>query len=170
MISDVKSILGEILPPMTSWRRVMWQRGTKEPLQTRFAAMHAGGTDGPAEQFRGHAAQYLLREEGWLVGERRSSGRRKYYLSNLPPDVGLLRLAALIATLVVRAGVPAVMKMIAFMRQQKRHTRTFGRTSQLNKRNLGVDDDWHCGSWLMCRHAGQRLWRTRCSTATSRAF
>ena len=28
-------------------------------------------------------------EEAWLVGERRVSGERKYYLSSLPPDANL---------------------------------------------------------------------------------
>ena len=35
-------------------------------------------------------------EEAWLVGERRASGERKYYLSNLPPDANLKTLAAAI--------------------------------------------------------------------------
>jgi SRSO17 transposase len=35
-------------------------------------------------------------EEAWLVGERRASGERKYYLSNLPPDASLKTLAAAI--------------------------------------------------------------------------
>src|SRR4029078_9034067 len=30
----------------------------------------------------------------WLVGERRSTGERKYYVSNLPADAPLKRLAA----------------------------------------------------------------------------
>jgi SRSO17 transposase len=33
-------------------------------------------------------------EEAWLVGERRASGERKYYLSNLPADDDLKTLAA----------------------------------------------------------------------------
>jgi len=35
-------------------------------------------------------------EEAWLVGEWRSSGERKYYLSNLPAGVSLRKLAAAI--------------------------------------------------------------------------
>jgi SRSO17 transposase len=35
-------------------------------------------------------------EEVWLVGERRASGERKYYLSNLPAVVSLKTLAAAI--------------------------------------------------------------------------
>ena len=33
-------------------------------------------------------------EEAWLIGERRSSGERKYYLSNLPVDTTLKVLAS----------------------------------------------------------------------------
>ncbi len=35
-------------------------------------------------------------EEVWLVGERRSTGEQKYYLSNLPPETSLKTLAATI--------------------------------------------------------------------------
>ncbi len=35
-------------------------------------------------------------EEVWLVGERRSTGEQKYYLSNLPPETTLKTLAATI--------------------------------------------------------------------------
>jgi hypothetical protein len=35
-------------------------------------------------------------EEAWLVGERRASGKRKYYLTNLPPRTSLRKLAATI--------------------------------------------------------------------------
>jgi SRSO17 transposase len=41
-------------------------------------------------------AQHLPGEEVWLVGEQRSSGERKYYLSNLPVDADLKSLAATI--------------------------------------------------------------------------
>jgi SRSO17 transposase len=35
-------------------------------------------------------------EEVWLVGERRSPGEQKYYVSNLPADANLKALAATI--------------------------------------------------------------------------
>ena len=41
-------------------------------------------------------AQHLPGEEVWLVGEQRSSGERKYYLANLPPDADLKRLAGVV--------------------------------------------------------------------------
>ena len=40
--------------------------------------------------------QHLPGEEAWLVGERRVSGERKYYLSNLPAEANLKALAATI--------------------------------------------------------------------------
>jgi SRSO17 transposase len=41
-------------------------------------------------------AQHLPGEEVWVVGESRTSGERKYYLSNLPADTSLKQLAAAI--------------------------------------------------------------------------
>lgn len=40
--------------------------------------------------------QAMPGEEVWLVGERRSSGERKNYASNFPPDTPLRQLAATI--------------------------------------------------------------------------
>jgi SRSO17 transposase len=96
LIPDQESTSAEALLAKTSWRRITWRRGTKGPLRARFAAMRVQVADGPAVQLRGHAAQHLPGEEVWLVGEHRSSGERKYYLSNLPPDTSLKRLASVI--------------------------------------------------------------------------
>jgi SRSO17 transposase len=41
-------------------------------------------------------AQHLPGEEVWLVGEHRSTGERKYYLSNLPADTPINGLAGAI--------------------------------------------------------------------------
>ncbi len=40
--------------------------------------------------------QCMPGEEVWLVGERRSTGEQKYYVSNLPADTSLRTLAATI--------------------------------------------------------------------------
>jgi SRSO17 transposase len=40
--------------------------------------------------------QCMPGDEVWLVGERRSTGEQKYYLSNLPADASLKTLAATI--------------------------------------------------------------------------
>jgi SRSO17 transposase len=76
------------------WRQVTWRRGTKGPLQAKFAAVRVA--DGLAVYLRGHANQHLPGDEVWLVGEHRSSVERKYYPSNLSPDTPLKRLASLI--------------------------------------------------------------------------
>jgi SRSO17 transposase len=41
-------------------------------------------------------AQHLPGEEVWLIGEHRSTGERKYYLSNLPANTALKHLAGAI--------------------------------------------------------------------------
>jgi SRSO17 transposase len=74
------------------WRRISWRRGTKGPLAAEFAAVRVRPADGA--QLRN--GRHLPGEEVWLVGERRPSGERKYYLANLPADVTLEVLAATI--------------------------------------------------------------------------
>jgi SRSO17 transposase len=96
LVPDAEAVSAEAMLANTSWRRITWRRGTKGPLRARFAAMRVRVADGPAVQLRGHAAQHLPGDEVWLVGEHRSSGERKYYLSNLPPDTTLKQLASLI--------------------------------------------------------------------------
>jgi SRSO17 transposase len=75
-----------------AFRTLSWRAGTKGPLRAEFAAVRVRVADGPVAA-RG---RHLPGEEAWLVGEHRASGERKYYLSNLPPDTTLERLAALI--------------------------------------------------------------------------
>jgi SRSO17 transposase len=74
------------------WRRVAWRRGTKGPLAAEFAALRVRPAEG--EQLRN--GRHSPGDEVWLVGERRVSGERKYYLSNLPAGTPLETLAALI--------------------------------------------------------------------------
>src|SRR4051795_5163265 len=75
-----------------AFRAVSWRTGTKGPLEAEFAALRVRVADGPAVA----GGRHLPGDEAWLVGERRASGERKYYLSNLPPDATLETLAALI--------------------------------------------------------------------------
>lgn len=63
-----------------AWRRVTWRQGTKGRLAARFAVTRVRVADGPTWGNNRH----LPGAEAWLVGERRSSGERKHYLSNLP--------------------------------------------------------------------------------------
>ncbi len=75
-----------------AFRAVSWRTGTKGPLEAEFAALRVRVADGPAVA----GGRHLPGDEAWLVGERRASGERKYYLSNLPPEATLEALAALI--------------------------------------------------------------------------
>ena len=75
-----------------SWRRVAWRQGTKGALAARFAATRVRVGDGAIWANNRH----LPGDEVWLVGEWRSSGERKYHLSNLDPGTSLRVLASTI--------------------------------------------------------------------------
>jgi SRSO17 transposase len=75
-----------------AFRAVSWRTGTKGPLKAEFAALRVRVADGPATT----GGRHLPGDEAWLVGEHRTSGERKYHLSNLPADATLEELAALI--------------------------------------------------------------------------
>jgi len=72
------------------WRRVNWRRGTKGPLVAEFAALRVRPAEG--EQLRN--GRHPPGGEVWLIGEHRTTGERKYHLSNPPADVTLEELAA----------------------------------------------------------------------------
>jgi SRSO17 transposase len=74
------------------WRRITWRQGTKGALAARFAAVRVRVADGPTVR----EGKHLPGEEAWLIGEWRSSGERKYYLSNQPLRTPLRTLAATI--------------------------------------------------------------------------
>ena len=78
------------------WRKVSWRRGTKGKLSARFAAVRVLVADGPPQRIHDMGAQHLPGEEVWLVGEHRTTGERKYYLSNLPADTPIKQLAGAI--------------------------------------------------------------------------
>src|SRR5919112_2261436 len=96
LVPDEDSLAAEALLAKGAWRRITWRHGTKGPLRAKFAAVRVRVADGPAVRLQGRTGQHLPGDEVWLVGEHRSSGERKYYLSNLPPDTPLKRLGALI--------------------------------------------------------------------------
>jgi SRSO17 transposase len=95
-IPDQLSAPAEDVLAGARWRRVHWRKGTKGPLSASFAAVRVRIADGPPQRIHDKGAQHMPGEEAWLVGERRATGERKYYLSNLPADVGLRTLAATI--------------------------------------------------------------------------
>jgi SRSO17 transposase len=96
LIPDQEAIAAEAMLAKASWRRIAWRRGTKGPLKAKFAAVRVWVADGPEVRLQGRTGQHLPGDEVWLVGERRRSGERKYYLSNLPSDTALKQLASLI--------------------------------------------------------------------------
>ena len=74
------------------WRPIRWRQGTKGPLTASFAARRVRMAEGPQSEI-GHR---LPGDELWLVGERRSSGERRYYLASHPAETPLQTLAATI--------------------------------------------------------------------------
>ena len=73
-------------------RSIRWRRGAKGDLRARFASTRVRVADG-AKRSRG---QRQPGEEVWLIGEQRSGGVKKYYLSNLPATATRRQLAATI--------------------------------------------------------------------------
>jgi SRSO17 transposase len=95
-IPDQLSVAAEAMLTKAKWRKVSWRRGVKGPLTARFAALRIRIADGKPQRILDKGQQHMPGEEAWLIGEWRSSGERKYYLSNLPAETGLRRLAAAI--------------------------------------------------------------------------
>ncbi len=75
-----------------AFHTISWRTGTKGPLKAAFAARRVRVADGPVAA----AGQHLPGDEAWLVGEHRTTGERKYYLTNHPSDTSLEILAAAI--------------------------------------------------------------------------
>jgi SRSO17 transposase len=95
-VPDQLSVAAEAMLKKAKWRRLTWRKGTKGPLAAAFAAVRVRVADGPPQRIGDKGMQHMPGEEAWLVGERRSSGEQKYYISNLPADVDLKALAAAI--------------------------------------------------------------------------
>src|SRR5512147_1240933 len=64
-----------------SWRSVTWREGSKGWMRGKFVALRAWRVTSSGR-----------RRAGWLIGEDSSDGKRRYYWSNLGPDVSLGRL------------------------------------------------------------------------------
>jgi len=95
-IPNQLSVAAETMLAKARWKKVTWRRGVKTPLSARFAALRIRIADGPPQRILDKGQQHLPGEEAWVIGEWRSSGERKYYLSNLPADANLKTLAAAI--------------------------------------------------------------------------
>ncbi|PNQ04144.1 IS701 family transposase [Sphingobium sp. SA916] len=95
-VPDIKSRAAHAMLEDVKWRQVSWRRGTKGRLSARFAAVRVRVADGAPQRIGAAGAQHMPGEEAWLVGEHRSTGERKYYLSNLPADTSMRDLAGAI--------------------------------------------------------------------------
>jgi SRSO17 transposase len=96
-VPDIRPVAAQDMLALQKWRTVTWRRGTKGPLRASFTAMRVRVADGTPTRAGERSHQHLPGdEEVWLVGERRSTGEQKYYLSNLPPETTLKTLAATI--------------------------------------------------------------------------
>ena len=95
-IPDAVSIGAQAMLEQAKWQTVSWRRGTKGRLSARFSALRVRVADGTPQRIHDMGAQHLPGEEVWLVGEHRSTGERKFYLSNLPPDTTMKQLAGAI--------------------------------------------------------------------------
>jgi SRSO17 transposase len=95
-VPDQLSVPAEDMLAKAKWRRLSWRKGTKGSLTAAFAAVRTHIADGPPQRIGDKGMQHMPGKEAWLVGERRSSGERKYYLANLPADASLKTLAATI--------------------------------------------------------------------------
>jgi SRSO17 transposase len=95
-VPDMKSVTAQAMLEATKWQKVSWRKGTKGRLEARFAAVRVRVADGPPQRIHDMGAQHLPGEEVWVIGEHRSTGERKYYLSNLPADTPIKQLAGAI--------------------------------------------------------------------------
>jgi SRSO17 transposase len=95
-VPDSRSVPALTMLQGSKWRQVSWRRGTKGRLSARFAAIRVRVADGAPQRIGTMGAQHMPGEEVWLVGEHRSSGECKHYLSNLPADTPIRKLASAI--------------------------------------------------------------------------
>ena len=95
-IPDRPPISAEAMLTGEKWRKVSWRRGTKGRLTCLFAARRVRIAEGHKHRMLDNRMQCMPGDEVWLVGERRSTGEQKYYVSNLPADAAIKSLAAAI--------------------------------------------------------------------------
>jgi SRSO17 transposase len=95
-IPDRPPISAEAMLAQEKWQKVSWRRGTKGRLTCLFAARRVRVADGHKHRMLDGRVQAMPGDEVWLVGERRSTGEQKYYVSNLPADTTIKTLAATI--------------------------------------------------------------------------
>ena len=93
-IPDQLALSAEAALVDEKWRKINWRRGTKGRLTCLFATRRVRVADGHKHRLADGRMQCMPGDEVRLIGERRSTGEQKYYVSNLPADVSLRTLAA----------------------------------------------------------------------------
>jgi SRSO17 transposase len=93
-IPDMPPVCAEEVLAGERWRKISWRRGTKGALTCHFAACRARVADGPKHRIFDKGVSRMPGDEVWIIGERRATGERKYYISNLPAHTTLKTLAA----------------------------------------------------------------------------
>jgi len=106
-VPDVLSIPAEDMLAHARWRTISWRTGTKGKLKARFAVVRVRVADGPPQRIGDKGQQHLPGEEVWLIGERRGSGEKKYYLANLGDDRPTYARGHHQGAMDLRAGSPA---------------------------------------------------------------
>lgn len=95
-IPDHPPISADAMLEGETWQKISWRRGTRGRLTGLFAARRVRIAEGHKHRMLDNRMQCMPGDEVWLVGERRSTGEQKYYVSNLPADTALKMLAATI--------------------------------------------------------------------------
>ena len=95
-IPDRPPVSAEAMLTGEKWQKVSWRQGTKGQLACLFAACRVRVADGHKHRMLDNRVQCMPGDEVWLVGERRSTGEQKYYVSNLPADATIKMLVATI--------------------------------------------------------------------------
>src|ERR1700712_3103363 len=93
---DQPPVSAEAMLSGEKWQKVSWRRGTKGRLTCLFSGRAGRRAGGAQHRMLDNRVQCMPGDEAWLVGERRSTGEQKYYVSNLPADATLKTLAAAI--------------------------------------------------------------------------
>ncbi len=95
-VPDRPPVSAETMLSDERWRKIRWRRGTKCRLTCLFAARRVHIAEGHKHRMLDNRVQCMPGDEVWLVGERRSTGEQKYYVSNWPADATLKLLTAAI--------------------------------------------------------------------------
>ena len=176
-IPDQPPVSAEELLAEEKWQRVRWRRGTKGRLTCLFAARRVRVADGHKHRMLDKRMQCMPGDEVWLVGERRSTGEQKYYVSNLPSEATIKTLAAAIKArwvceqahqqLKEELGLDhfegrswtglhrhALMTMIAYAFLQSRRLKAAGRKKKNRRTATATEHASHQTSYPRPLHAG----------------